>query len=197
MDGKAKRYSKVAIWLHWLIAIAILWNVWIGLWMHEAIEDPETQAAAYQAFQFHKSLGLTVLVLTLLRLGWRLAHPVPPLPHAMPGWQKAAARLTHLLFYVLMIAMPLTGWIYVSTGWNAETSSAFDIPTMWFGLFQWPHIPGLAGAASLAEASIEAHEVLAFTTLGLLALHVIAALKHHFADRDHVLWSMLPIVRNP
>ena len=195
MAGNAQRYSNVAILLHWLIAIAIGWNIWIGLWMVDAVNVPETQAAAYEAFQFHKSLGLTVLILSILRLGWRLAHPVPPLPDATPGWQRVAARLTHVLFYALMIAIPLTGWLYVSTGWSSKTNAPFDIPTMWFGLFQWPHIPGVSGLRELAGAAIETHEILAFATLGLLVLHIGAALKHHFADRDHVLWSMLPIVR--
>lgn len=195
--SRGERYSTVAIILHWLMALLILWQVWIGIWMTGAIEDPATQAAAYQGYQFHKSLGLTLLVLALLRLGWRLAHPVPPMPATMPGWQKVAGRLSHALLYVLMVAIPLTGWLYVSTGWNSDTGRPLSIPTVWFGLFEWPDIPGLDGNSALADVVVEAHELMAFTTLGLLVIHVAAALKHHFADRDNVLWSMLPFISRP
>lgn len=191
------KYSRVAITLHWLMAAMILLNLGVGWWMADAINDPASQATAYQAFQLHKSLGLTILVLAVGRLAWRLARRKPPLPAGMPGWQKAAAWGSHALLYSFMLVMPFTGWLYVSTGWNSQTGMAFDVPTMWFGLFQWPHLPGVSGSASLADTSIGVHEVLAWGFAVLLVVHVLAALKHHFADRDFVLWSMLPIVRRP
>lgn len=195
MDASTRRYSTVAIWLHWLIAIAIVWNIWIGIWMVDAVNQPESQAAAYQAFQFHKSLGLTILVLAIVRLIWRFSHPAPPLPEAMPGWLKASARAAHWIFYALMILIPLAGWLYVSTGWSSKTDAPFDIPTMWFGLFHWPHIPGVSGMKELAGGAIEMHELLAWSMVALLVLHIAAALKHHFVDRDHVLATMLPFLR--
>lgn len=192
-----RRYTTVAIILHWLMALLIIWQIWIGIWMTGAINDPASQAAAYEAFQFHKSLGLSLLVLAVLRLVWRLAHRVPPMPAHMPGWQKIGARASHIALYIFIVAIPLTGWIYVSTGWNSQTGMAFSIPTIWFGLFEWPHIPGLDGNGPLADFAIGMHEFLAYSLIALLVVHVGAALKHHFADRDHVLWSMLPFIANP
>jgi cytochrome b561 len=201
MAGK-DRYTTVAIILHWLIAFCILWMIWIGLWMTGAINstDPAEKAAAYQGYQFHKSLGLTILALSLVRLVWRLTHKTPPLAEHMPAWEKFAARAAHVLFYVIMIGIPLTGWVYVSTGWSFEYDRAFSIPTVWFGLFTVPHLPGFAEAAdetkkAAAGASMEVHELLAYFTLALAALHIAAALKHHLFDRDDTLAHMLPFLR--
>lgn len=192
-----KRYTKVAIILHWLMALLIVWQIGIGLWMTGAIDDPASQGAAYEAFQFHKSLGLTLLMLALVRLAWRLLHRVPPMPAHIPGWQKLAARISHISLYMFMVLIPLTGWLYVSTGWNSDTGSAFAIPTVWFGLFEWPHIPGLDGNGPLADLVGEMHELLAFALIALLVVHLAAALKHHFIDRDFALWSMLPFIPRP
>lgn len=191
------RYTLVAITLHWLMAALIIWQIWIGIWMTGALDDPETQAAAYDAFQFHKSLGLTLLVLAVLRLLWRLGHKFPPVPAHMPRWQQVAARISHILLYAFIVLIPLTGWLYVSTGWNSEVGMAFQVPTVWFGLFEWPHIPGLDGKSTLADAVIDMHEIMAYALIALLVVHVGAALKHHFVDRDVVLWSMLPFISPP
>ncbi|MGK2284763.1 cytochrome b [Pedomonas sp. V897] len=182
------RYSTVAIVLHWLIALAMIALLVMGFWMGDAIKKPETQALAFEVFQIHKSLGLTVLVLTLVRLAWRLGHRPPPLPYSMPGWQKTAAHATAWAFYALLLIMPLSGWVIVST-------SPFGLPTMWFGLFEWPHLTPLAEAANRIQingAAEEVHELLALGAVGLLALHVAGALKHHFIDRDDVLTRMIP-----
>lgn len=189
------RYSAVAIALHWAIAAAILGNLALGWWMHEAIEVEATQARAVAAFQLHKSIGLTVLLLTLLRLGWRLAHRPPPLPAAMRAWERFAARGTHAAFYLLMIAVPLTGWLYASTQWRDD--APLSVPTLWFGLFEVPHLPALhtqavETRAKLAELLEESHEWLAWATAALFVLHAAAALKHHFVNRDAVLATMAP-----
>ncbi len=191
------RYTAVAIVLHWAIALAILFNIGLGWWMHEAIEDRDTAARAIIAYQAHKSIGLTVLALSLVRLGWRLTHKPPPLPAAMPAWEAFAARATHWAFYGLMIALPLSGWLYVSTGWSAENDAPLVVPTLYFGLFEVPHLFGLQQAseavrADLAEITLEAHELFVFAALGLAALHVGAALKHWLIDRDGVLPQMAP-----
>ncbi len=196
-DPRQKRYATVAIILHWLMAVLIIWQIWIGIWMSGAIDDPASQAAAYEAFQFHKSLGLTLLVLAVLRLLWRVTHGFPELPRDIPAWQRVAARISHYLLYAFILAIPLTGWLYVSTGWNSDTGTAFAVPTVWFGLFEWPHIPGVGGNGPLADFAVEAHELLAWSLIALLVVHVAAALKHHFADRDDVLWSMLPFISRP
>jgi len=194
------RYSMVAIILHWSIAIAIGLMIYVGWWMTDAIKDPALASPAFKAYQFHKSLGLTILVLTLFRLIWRLTHKFPPLPEHMPGWEKAAARLSHILLYAIMLIMPITGWIYVSAGWNSEMNMPFAIPTLWFGLFEWPHLPGLTEASdavrsAAAGAAMEVHEIVAWGAVGLIVLHAAAALKHHFYDRDSVLAGMVPGIR--
>jgi len=190
-------YTAVAIVLHWAIAAAIVVNIFLGWWMHEAIEETQTAAAAIAGYQLHKSIGLTVLLLSLVRVAWRIANPPPPLPESMPAWEAFAAKATHWAFYTLMIAIPLSGWIYVSTGWSPEADRPLEVPTLFFGLFQVPHLFGLSHAAeatraSLSEAAIEAHELLVWGALALLALHVGAALKHWLIDRDRVLPQMVP-----
>lgn len=194
------RYSMVSIVLHWAIALAIAWMIWVGWWMTDAIQDPAQASAAFRNYQLHKSVGLTILVLSVIRLIWRFTHSFPPLPTHMPAWEKAAARASHLLLYGVMLAMPLTGWLYVSAGWNSAMNMPFAAPTIWFGQFEWPHMPGLADASdatrgAVAGAAMSIHAKLAWGAIALVALHAAAALKHHFFDRDSVLASMLPIIR--
>jgi cytochrome b561 len=186
------RYGAVATTLHWVLAAAILFMLWLGLTMTSLDEtDPRT----FPLFQLHKSIGLTILMLSGVRLAWRLANPVPPLPALRPRWERVIARAVHVLFYVLMIAIPVLGWATVS-------SAALAVPTMWFGLFEWPHIPILADLSRAEKRMIEGalagvHGALALSMLGLALLHAAAALKHHFRDRDDVLKRMLPWTRLP
>lgn len=196
MPVRRNSYDAVAIVLHWTIAFAILGNFALGWWMHHAIEVDETRTQAVNAYQLHKSIGLTVLLLSLLRLGWRLLHRPPPLPAGMPTWERFMAKITHWLFYVLMLGIPFSGWLYVSTQWHGE--AALNVPTLWFGLFEVPHLFGLnqlgdARREQLAGLTGETHEVLAFSMLFLVGLHVAAALKHQFISRDAVLGRMLPV----
>ena len=189
------RYTAVASVLHWAIAAAIVLNLFVGWWMHQAIDDEATQGAAIAAFQLHKSVGLAVLVLSLLRLAWRLGHAPPPLPAAMRAWERAVARGVHWGFYALMVAVPLSGWLYVSTQWRDD--APLNVPTLWFGLFEVPHLLGLneleaAARKAAAHQLEEAHEWLAWSMLALLGAHVAAALKHRWLDRDEVLSSMRP-----
>jgi cytochrome b561 len=194
------RYGSVAIALHWLIAAAIMIMIATGLWMTRAINVPETQAQAFSTYQFHKSLGLSILILSAIRLIWRLLHRPPALPSHMSRWERRAARGAHGFFYGLMIALPVTGWMYTSAGWNSNLSAPFQIPTIWFGIFEWPHLPFVASApepmrALVADTALTGHELLAWGCVVLIFLHVAAALKHHFIDRDEVLVSMLPWFR--
>lgn len=163
--------------------------------MHEAVEDADWAAQAIAAFQLHKSIGLTILALSLARLGWRLVNRPPPLPPAMRAWERVGARAVHWAFYVLMVAVPFTGWLYASVQWREGTPLA--VPTLWFGQFEVPHLFGLDGQPPrvrhrLAEGFEETHEWLAWVMVGLLAVHVAAALKHRLVDRDGVLASMAP-----
>jgi len=185
----------VAIALHWAIAAAIVLNLLLGWWMQAAIEDEAWAARAIAAFQLHKSIGLTILALSLARLLWRLAHRPPPLPPAMRAWERAAARAVHWAFYGLMVAVPLSGWLYASVQWREGAPLA--VPTSWFGQLEVPHLFGLEGQPArvrhrLAGGFEETHQWLAWAMAGLLALHVAAALKHRFLDRDGVLASMAP-----
>jgi cytochrome b561 len=183
------RYSAVAIALHWMIAAAIVAQLACGLWMVRAIRSAGSEALAFHAYQWHKSLGLVILAVSLVRLCWRLANPPPALPVAMTGIERALANTTHGLFYGLTLGMPLVGWAMVS-------ASPSGLPTMIFGLVEWPHIGWLSGLGGGVEAAFKsAHRAMGYALTGLLALHIAAALKHHLFDRDDVLARMLPMVR--
>ena len=183
---QANRYTSVAVVLHWTIAILILSQIAGGLYMHNL---PNTASGKFDLYQLHKSFGLSILGLSLLRFGWRLAHRPPAPPASMPGWQIFTARVTHWLFYFLMIVTPLVGLAMVSV-------SPKDIPTFWFGVVPVPHIgflDGLGDAAQMEHQFLELHEKLAYAILGLFALHIGAVLKHHLIDKDDVLRSMSPL----
>src|SRR5215213_6222446 len=184
------RYGGVAIAFHWLIAAAIVFMLGLGLYM-TSLED--TDPWAFPLFQLHKSIGLTILTLSLARLLWRFANPVPQLPVHMKSWELSAARASHWALYVLMIAIPIMGWATVS-------AAPLAVPTRWFGLFEWPHISFLADLARAEKRIVEGrlaavHAALAFSMLTLAVLHAAAALKHHLKDRDDVLKRILPWTR--
>jgi cytochrome b561 len=190
-----RRYTAVAIVLHWAIAIGILAMIPFGWWMSDLIHAPDTRAHGVAAFQLHKSIGLSILMLSLARLGWRLMHPPPPLPAGMAQWERLAATATHWGFYVLMIALPLSGWAYVSTGFD-QAGRPLVVPTLWFGLFEVPHLP-IAGAdeavrRAASQGAMSAHSAMAWGAIGLAVLHVGAALKHQFFNKDGVLGRMVP-----
>ncbi|MGF1543686.1 MAG: cytochrome b [Parvularculaceae bacterium] len=190
-NGDSERYTRVAVVLHWLIALMIVGQLAGGLFMVNL--GQEQSSLKFQLFQWHKTFGITVLTLSLVRLGWRLTHKPPALPAGMSRWERRGARFSHIGFYVLMIATPFLGWLYVSASPFAES-----VPTYLFGVIPWPHIPGFAGLENrndVAAAIAETHEIFAFAIIGLLALHIAAALKHHFKDRDDVLARMVPGVR--
>lgn len=182
------RYSRVAIWLHWIIGLVIIGNLIGGLSSDVFLDspDPAMKAMGGTIMGLHKSLGLTVILLTLVRIGWRLANPPPPLPAHMTRGEVLAARATHLGFYALMLLLPLSGWAMVSTGKRL-------FPTSWFGLFDVPWLPLPPTLGGLFK---ESHELLGFATIALLALHVLAAVKHQYFDRDDLLARMLPAKRD-
>jgi cytochrome b561 len=202
MTATAQRYTAVAIVLHWAIAVAILFMIPLGFWMHISAEHGDVSPSVFRAFQLHKSIGLTVLGLSLVRLAWRLMNPPPPLPEHMPGWERFAAKATHWAFYALMIGLPLSGWLYVSTGWSIHDDAPLPVATHWFGLFVVPSLFGLNQAdigvrETAAESAFTVHWMLAYAAIGLAVLHVLAALKHHFFDKDEVLAHMIPGLRAP
>jgi cytochrome b561 len=171
------RYDRVAVGLHWLMAICIIGMLILGL-IWEDIKPLELKIAA---INFHKSLGLTLLLLAFFRLYWRLRHPAPALPETIPPLERKAARAAHVGLYALMIAIPLSGWMYVS--------ALAKYPTVYFGLFTIPHLPI---PKSLKGFFGESHELLAYGLIALLVLHLLAALKHHFFDKNDVLRRILP-----
>jgi cytochrome b561 len=168
------KYNGIARTLHWLIAIGIIAALILGL-NHDAWKTTPWMPGV------HKSLGLTVLALSLVRLGWRFTHTPPALPSSMPGWQAALAKATHWLFYIMMIGVPLSGWIFSSSG---------PYPLNWFGLFDIPKLAVEKGSM-LAEATHEGHEIMGKLFIPLLALHILAAFYHHFRLKDGVLRRML------
>lgn len=168
------RYSNVSILLHWLIAGLVITNIVVAA----AMEDNRG------LFPWHKSIGIAVLALTLARIGWRLAHPLPPLPERMASWERAFARFTHGAFYLLLLAVPLLGWATVSAGRGTGEL---------FGVIQGFDLP-VAKSRELRDSLGEAHETAVLITLVLVACHVAGALKHHLFDRDVVLQRMLPLV---
>jgi len=179
MAEPRNRYSTVSLTLHWLIAALVVTQ--IGLIVaHEATDGPISR----EFVNLHKSTGLSILVLTLVRLAWRIANPAIPLPDAVPRWQKLLARTTHVLFYALLIAMPLVGW---------SASSAAGREIVWFGLFNWPLLP-IGGGREMAGNLMDIHELAAKFLIALVVLHIIGALKHQFVDRDNVLHRMIPII---
>lgn len=184
--GRSPRYTTVAIVLHWLIAAAILFQIILGWRMG----DGPKGATTYAIFQLHKSIGITILLLSLGRLAWRLTHRPPPHPVGQPRWETIASHIVHVAFYGIMIGLPVTGWIIVST-------SKLAIPTILYGVIPWPHIPGLPELAAgpkhaWHQVGEVGHGLLVKTTYLLLALHLGAVAKHQILDRDAVLGHMAP-----
>lgn len=180
------RYGNVAMSLHWLIALLVIGNLCSGLLFEEFMNHDNPWRFAI--IQTHKSIGLTVLAVSAIRLIWRLVNPVPPLPLEMSALMKFLARLTHYLFYFLIIAMPLAGWLLVS-------ASPTGIQTMYFGLFPWPNLPFFDRLARPERAHdthlfAAAHSYMAFLAIALVFLHVAAALYHQFIRHDNVLRRM-------
>ena len=186
MANRGSRYSRGAMLLHWVIAACFAFQIGLG-WRMGAPRGPQT----FAVFQLHKSIGITILLLTLVRIAWRLSHRPPPFPAALKQWERALAHGVHIAFYVVLLAMPLTGWLIVS-------SSKTAIPTLLFGAVPWPHIPGIVGLTPDAKASVNAagatgHLILAWGALVLIALHVLGALKHQLLERGGELGRMLPL----
>ena len=183
------RYHSVAIALHWMIAAMIAIQLPLGWWMTDALDEKSApKLVIFQAFQIHKSIGLSILIVSALRVAWRFSYRPPPLPASMPQWERYAAKLSHFLLYVLILGLPLSGWAMVS-------ASVLGLPTLWFGLFEWPHLPLLSTLPDkkpVEDALKELHETLGSIAAALLVLHVAAALKHHFRDRDDLLHRMIP-----
>lgn len=175
------RYSGVAIGLHWLLAVLIFGAFAVGLYA----EDLPFSPAKVKWMNWHKWAGVTILLLSVARLIWRMLRPPPPLPvsvvAAMPRWQQAAHHGVHHLLYLLFFMVPLLGWAY---------SSARGFPIVWLGVLPLPDFVPVDKA--LAESIKPFHALSAYVLMGLVVLHIAAALKHQWVDRDGLLSRMLP-----
>ncbi|MBK6324264.1 cytochrome b [Candidatus Aalborgicola defluviihabitans] len=180
-DIASRRYNGFSMLLHWILALALVGMFTMGLYMADLPFSPQR----LKLYNWHKWAGITVLTLSTLRLLWRLTHRPPPLPQAvtlaMPGWQMQVYQATHVLMYALFFAVPLIGWSY---------SSAAGFPIVVFGVLPLPDF--VAPDKALAELIKPWHAIAAFTLAGLVVLHVAAALKHHWIDKDGLLARILP-----
>ena len=174
-------YAKPAIAMHWIIALLIFAAFGLGLYMTDI---PGCTPTKLKLFSYHKWIGITVLIFAVLRVLWRLTHPAPgPVP-GLPKWQHAAAEAAHLGLYLLILAVPLTGYLL---------SVAAGVKVVYLGLWELP-MP-FDKSDALKDIFSMAHEWLNWTMAAIVVLHILAALKHHVVDRDGTLRRMVPFLR--
>jgi cytochrome b561 len=179
-QSSSARYGAVAQTFHWIIA-ALIVTQFVLADLESGLPIGVRKLALLAR---HKSVGMTVLMLAILRLLWRLKNPPPDLPVGMTPLERTLARATHYAFYVLLFAMPITGWMM---------SSAKNYSVSWFGLFTWPNLIGKNESAyNLLHST---HEILSGILFAIAMLHILAALKHHFWNKDNVLLRMLPLIK--
>jgi cytochrome b561 len=174
------RYHGLAILLHWVMALSFLLMLASGLVMANLKLEP---ALKFNLYQWHKSLGVLLLLAFVARLLVRILTLQPALPAKFAGWEIVLAKISHSAMYALMLLVPLAGWVMVS-------SSVYGLPTIVFGWFEWPHIPGIAGNEAISHQAREVHELLAITFLALILLHVGAVIKHAVWDKENLLPRM-------
>lgn len=175
LTNTQKRFGLVSIFLHWLMAILIIGMLILGIYMTDLPVSPEK----LKLFRWHKEFGVLILMLVIIRLAWRLSNAVPSLA-SLPLWEKLAARSAHWVFYGLLFALPISGWLL---------SSASGIPVSFFGLFILPDL--ISPNEEMRLLLVEAHEWLAYFLIAVLCVHIAASLKHHFIDKDDILRRML------
>lgn len=172
-----KRYSGIAIGLHWIMAVSIIALLALGIYMADLPLSPEK----LKLYSWHKWAGVSIFLLAVVRVLWRLGHPPPPLPDHMAAWERMAAHAGHGLLYLLMLAIPLSGWLM---------SSAKGFQTVWFGVIPLPDL--LDRNKELGDLLLTVHWGLNMLLIATLVGHVAAALKHRFIDKNDVLARMLP-----
>ncbi len=173
-------YTRTAILLHWLVAVAIVSAFSVGIYMSDLPLSPQK----LKLYSWHKWAGVSIFTLVCVRLLWRLGHRPPPAPPGMPAWQDKVAQAAHHLLYVLMFAVPLSGWLM---------SSAKGFQTVVFGVLPLPDL--LQKNVELGDTLRSVHMLLNFTMAAIVIAHVAAAIKHHVVDGDTVLTRMLPFLR--
>jgi cytochrome b561 len=185
MTEAPKRYTRVAVVLHWLIAALIVVNVAAALSV-----DSLPDAWVRPVIDTHKSIGLTVLGLILLRILWRIGHPPPPLPASYPRWERILAHVAHAVLYLVILALPITGWMHDSA-WKAAAAN----PLRWFNLFTVPRIGAIERLDPATKETMHGlfgafHTWTGYALYALLALHIAAALKHQFIDKEAEIQRM-------
>jgi cytochrome b561 len=183
-----QRYSKVAMVLHWVVALLIVTNVALAWLWPNLLPDAQVRPA----IDLHKSIGITILGLAILRLLWRFGHRPPPLPRGYAGWEVGASHIVHWGLYGILFAMPLTGWIMDSAYEHAATT-----PMYLYGLFQWPRLGFILALDPATKKVVHdsfgaAHGYIAYAVYALVALHVAGALKHQWIDGTKELQRMWP-----
>lgn len=171
------RYTRTAIFLHWLVALGLIGTFSVGFYMEGLPLSPDK----LKLYSWHKWAGMSLLVLVVVRLAWRMSHPAPELPLTMKPMERLIAHAGHWLLYVLMLTIPLSGWLM---------SSAQGFQVVWFGVLPLPNL--VPKSAALGELFTDVHVVLNYTMLVAVAGHIGAALQHHFIKKDTILTRMLP-----
>lgn len=182
-----RRYTRIAIGLHWLVAVLIFANTALALSVNSWPDD-----WVRPVIDMHKSIGITVLGLVILRILWRLGHPPPPLPETYRPWERTVSHAAHGLLYLLILALPLSGWMH-----NSAWKEAATHPMRLFGLMPWPRIGFIetlepALKERMHSVLFSVHVAIAWALYALLALHVAGALKHEFFDREREIARMWP-----
>jgi len=168
-------YTRTAIVLHWLIAALVFGMLALGVYMSDLSFSPQK----LRLYNYHKWIGVSLFVLMGLRLVWRLTHTPPPLPAQMPRWQQVAAHGLHASLYLILLLIPISGWLM---------SSAKGVSTVWFGLLPLPDV--VAKDRALGETLAQVHQALNIVLVAMIAAHILAALKHQLIDRDGLLARM-------
>lgn len=177
VKNTSSSYGSVAKFLHWTMFLILSGLVALGFYMHGLPNTP----GKFELYGLHKSIGIVILLLVFLRLVWRAKNKVPELPADGGKMEKAGAHGVHILLYLIMFALPLSGWI-------GSSYSGFEVSV--FGLFTMPELVG--SDRQMSDILHEAHEILVFALIGVVALHVAAALFHHFVRKDDILKRMMP-----
>ncbi len=177
LKNDIERYGSVAKFFHWLMALAIIGMLALGLYM----EDLEISPDKLKLYGIHKSIGVLILIFASLRLVWKNINIIPKLPDSIPALQKLAAGISHYALYATMFLMPLSGWLM---------SSAAGFQVSVFGIFKLPNL--INKDQDLRNLFSSAHTFIGYALIVLIILHALAALKHHFIDKDNILRRMLP-----
>ena len=173
----SERYGLIAQGLHWIVALCVIALLIVGLLMTDMKQGPDM----FKVYALHKSVGIVVLTLAVLRLIWKLTNPHP---HSLPThqkWERYLARLTHVFLYFAIIGMPLSGW---------AMSAAKNYPVSVFGLFTLPNI--VPPSEEIAKLANQFHELTAYALIAAIGLHFAGAMKHHIIDKDGTLRRMIP-----